>query len=140
MTSTSFKVNCVSTLNVPLECLFTDLECYARRGQRKRFIKHHDGPGDDGDDDTVRWMYDDAEDRLNALLDGGEHMDDHTDNDRWRNRSHREVVPWQWIHNYRVNRNFIVHLMGPVQTNCTLLIHNYIVSNGYRRPPIRNRR
>jgi hypothetical protein len=30
----------------------------------------------DGDDDTVRWMHDDAEDRLNALLDGGEYMDD----------------------------------------------------------------
>jgi hypothetical protein len=31
VTSTSFRVNRVSTLNVPLECLFTDFECYARR-------------------------------------------------------------------------------------------------------------
>eukprot|EP00970_Alexandrium_tamarense_P016091 scaffold6106_cov134-Alexandrium_tamarense.AAC.2 len=67
----------------------------------------------DGDDDTVRWMYDDAEDRLNALLDGGEHMDDHTDNDCQRYR--REVTPRH-------------------------LIHNYIAENGFRRPPIRDRR
>jgi hypothetical protein len=30
----------------------------------------------DDDDDTIRWINDDTEDRLNALLDGGDHRDD----------------------------------------------------------------
>lgn len=69
----------------------------------------------DGNEDTVRWMYDDTEDRLNALLDGGDHRDDHADADRRRFRRHREVTPRHWI-------------------------HNYIAENGFRRPPIRDMR
>ena len=56
------------------------------------------------------WSYEDADDRLDDLLDGGDHMDDHTYDDRRRYRN----------------------LFSPRH-----MIFQHVVSNGFRRPPRR---
>jgi hypothetical protein len=51
------------------------------------------------------WQYDEVDDRLNALLDGGDHTDDHQRAAR-RTRSFDGVLPHQQIYNY-VRENHI---------------------------------
>ena len=57
---------------------------------------------DDGSEN--RWRYE-AEDRLDSLLDGGQHMDDHSDVDRRRYR-YRNELPRQSIHDYIASNEF----------------------------------
>lgn len=55
------------------------------------------------------WSYEEDEDRVDGLLDGGDHMEDHTDSDRRRFRSIISQLP-------------------------RTLIHEHVKTNGYRRP------
>eukprot|EP00970_Alexandrium_tamarense_P010966 scaffold2294_cov105-Alexandrium_tamarense.AAC.2 len=57
---------------------------------------------DDGSEN--RWRHE-AEDHLDTLLDGGQHMDDHSDVDRRRYR-YRNELPRQSIHDYIASNEF----------------------------------